>query len=58
LKILFPQKLPDVGFTNPISTVGTAAIAEPLMLRCINDGVTAIKPGHQLETAGNACVIW
>jgi hypothetical protein len=28
------------------------------MLRCINDGVTAIKPGHQLETAGNACVIW
>jgi hypothetical protein len=26
------------------------------MLRCVNDGVTTIKPGHQ--TAGNAPVIW
>jgi hypothetical protein len=26
------------------------------MLRCVNDGVTTIKPGHQ--TTGNACVIW
>jgi hypothetical protein len=26
------------------------------MLRCVNDGVTTIKPGHQ--TTGNAGVIW
>jgi hypothetical protein len=26
------------------------------MLRCINDGVTTIKPGHQ--TTGNVCMIW
>jgi hypothetical protein len=26
------------------------------MLRCINDGVTTIKPGHQ--AAGNTCMIW
>jgi hypothetical protein len=26
------------------------------MLRCVNDGVTTIKPGHQ--TTGNVCVIW
>jgi hypothetical protein len=26
------------------------------MLRCINDGVTTIKPGYQ--TTGNASVIW
>jgi hypothetical protein len=37
-----------------------AAIAKPLitetMLKCINDGVTTIKPGHQ--TTGNGRVIW
>jgi hypothetical protein len=26
------------------------------MVRCVNDGVTTIKPGHQ--TTGNTCVIW
>jgi hypothetical protein len=26
------------------------------MLRCINNGVTTIKPGHQ--TTGNVCVLW
>jgi hypothetical protein len=35
-----------------------AAITKPLkvMLRCINNGVVTIKPGHQ--TTGNAHVIW
>jgi hypothetical protein len=37
-----------------------AATAKPLisevMLRCINDGITTIKPGHQ--TTGNVCVRW
>jgi hypothetical protein len=26
------------------------------MLRCVNDGVMNIKPGHQ--TTGNMCVVW
>jgi hypothetical protein len=26
------------------------------MLRCVNDGATAIKPGH--HTSGNARVVW
>jgi hypothetical protein len=26
------------------------------MLRCINDGVTSINPGHQ--TTGNSSVVW
>jgi hypothetical protein len=53
LKSLFPQKLPYVSLTNPASTVGSTAITLlEVMLKCVNDGVTTIKPGHQ--TSGNA----
>jgi hypothetical protein len=43
----------------PTSTVGLQLPNLRLlkvMLRCVNDGVTTIKPGHQ--TTGNGCVIW
>jgi hypothetical protein len=59
LKTLFPQKLSDVSFRNPTSTVGLILLNLSLlkvMLRCVNDGVTTIKPGRQ--TTGNARVIW
>jgi hypothetical protein len=58
LKTMFPQKLPDVSFTNPTSTVGLQLLNLWLlivMLRCVNDDVTTIKPGY--ETLGNAHVI-
>jgi hypothetical protein len=55
LKTLFPQKLSDKSFTNPTSTVGLQFLNLSLITesyaRCVNDGVTAIKPG-------NACMIW
>jgi hypothetical protein len=45
LKTLFARKLRDMSFTNPTSTVGSAAVALlKVMLRCVNDGVTTIKP--------------
>jgi hypothetical protein len=57
--ILFPQKLSDVSFTNPTSTVGLQLLNLSLlkaMLRCVNDIGTTITPGYQ--TNGNARVIW
>jgi hypothetical protein len=48
-----------MSVTNPTSTVGLQLLNLRLlkvMLRCVNDGVTTIKPGHQ--TTGNAHVIW
>jgi hypothetical protein len=59
LKTQFPQKLSDVTFTNLTSTVGLQLLNLWLlkaMLRCVNDDVTTIKPGH--ETSGNARVTW
>jgi hypothetical protein len=59
LEDLFPQKLSDVSFTNPTYMVGLQLLNLRLlevMLRCVNDGATTIKPGHQ--TTGNAHVIW
>jgi hypothetical protein len=59
LKILFPQKLPDVSFRNPTSTVELQLLhlrLQKVMLRCVHDCVTTIEPGHQ--TTGNARVIW
>jgi hypothetical protein len=59
LKALFPQKLSDMSFTNPTSTVGLQLLNLRLlkvMLSCVNDGATTIKPGRQ--TTGNARVIW
>jgi hypothetical protein len=50
LNTLFPQKLSDASFTNPTSTVGLQLLnlwLLKVMSRCINDGVTTIKPGHQ-----------
>jgi hypothetical protein len=58
LKTMFPQKLSDMSFTNPTSMVGLQLLNVWLlkvMLRCVNNGVTSIKPGHQ--TNGNANVI-
>jgi hypothetical protein len=49
----------DVSFTNPASTVGLKLLNFRLlkvMLRCVNDGATTMKPGHQ--TTGNARVMW
>jgi hypothetical protein len=49
LKTLFPQKMSDVSFTKPTSTVGLQLLNLGLlsvMLRFIDDGVTAIKPCH------------
>jgi hypothetical protein len=56
---LFPPKLSDVSFTNPTSTVGLQLLNLRLLkviLRCVNDGDTTIKSGH--ETTGNTHVIW
>jgi hypothetical protein len=53
-KTLFIKKLSNVSFTNPTSTVGLQLLNLRLLkvtLRCINDGVTTIKPGYQ--TTGN-----
>jgi hypothetical protein len=53
------EKLSYVSFTNPTSTVGLQLLNLWLlnvMLRCINNNVTTIKPGHR--TTGNAHVIW
>jgi hypothetical protein len=58
LKTLCPQKLSDVSFTNPSSTVGLQLLNLLLlkvMLRYVNDGVTTIKSGPQ--RTGNARVI-
>jgi hypothetical protein len=58
-KTLCPQKLFDVCFTNPTSTVGLQLLHLSLlkvMLRYVNDGVTTIKPGNQIT--GNARAIW
>jgi hypothetical protein len=49
----------DINFTNPTSTAGLQFLNLSLlkvMLRCVNDGVTVIKHGHQ--TIGNALVVW
>jgi hypothetical protein len=59
LKTLFPQKLSNVSFTYPTSTVGLQLLnlwLLKIMLRCANDGLMTIKPGHQ--TTGNARIIW
>jgi hypothetical protein len=51
--------LSRVSFTSPTSTVGLQWLnfwLLEVLLRCVNDGVTTMKPGHQ--TTGNACVIW
>jgi hypothetical protein len=59
LKTLFPQKLSDMSFTNPGSMVGLQLLnfwLLKVMLRCINNGVTTVKPWHQ--TTGNMCMIW
>jgi hypothetical protein len=56
---LLPQNLSDVSFTNATSTVGLQLLNLSLleaMLRCLDDGVTTTKSGHQ--TTGNARVIW
>jgi hypothetical protein len=48
-----------VSYRNPTSTVGLQLLNLLLlkvMLRCVNDGVTIIKPGHQ--ATGNVLVIW
>jgi hypothetical protein len=58
-KTLFPQKLSDVSFTNATSTVGLQLLnlwLLKVMLRCVNDGVTIMKPGH--ETNRKALVMW
>jgi hypothetical protein len=54
LKTQVPQKLSDVSFTNPASAVGLQLLNLwwlKGMFKCIKDGVTTIKPGHQ--TTGN-----
>jgi hypothetical protein len=58
LKTLFPQKLFDMSFTHPTSMVGLQLLKlrlQKVMLRCVNDGVMTIKPGHQ--TNGNTWMI-
>jgi hypothetical protein len=50
LTTLFPKKLSNMSFTNPASTVGLQLLNLWLLkvtLRCVNDGLTTIKPGHQ-----------
>jgi hypothetical protein len=50
LKTLFQQKLSDVSFTNPTSTVWLKLLnlwLLKVMLSCINDCITTIKSGHQ-----------
>jgi hypothetical protein len=47
-------KLSVMRFTNPTSTAGLQLLNPRLLkviLRCVNDGVTTIKPGH--KTTGN-----
>jgi hypothetical protein len=59
LTTLFPQTLSDVSYTNPTSTAGLQLLnlwSLKVLLRCVNDGVTTIRPGHQ--TTGNARVMW
>jgi hypothetical protein len=59
LKTLFPQRQPNASFADPTSAVGLQLLNLWLLkavLRCVNDGVTTIKPGHL--TTGNARVIW
>jgi hypothetical protein len=59
LKTLFPQKLSDMDFTYPTSTVRLQLLnlwLPKVMLRCVSHSVTTTNPGHQ--TSGNACVIW
>jgi hypothetical protein len=51
LKTLFPQKLYDVSFPNP-----TSQVLLKVMLRCVNDYVMIIKPGH--HTTVDERVIW
>jgi hypothetical protein len=58
LKTLFTLKLSEVSFTNPTFTLQLQLLnlwLLKVMLRCVNDGVTTIKPGHQ--TTWNECVI-
>jgi hypothetical protein len=48
-----------ISFTNPTYMVGLQLLNVVLlkvMLRCVNDGVTTIKPG--LQTTGNARMMW
>jgi hypothetical protein len=61
MKGLFPEKLSVMSFTNPTSTIAVGLQLLNLrllkvMLRCVNDGVTTMKPGHQ--TTGNSREIW
>jgi hypothetical protein len=57
LKTLFPLKVSEVSLTNPTAGLQLLNLwLLKVMLRCINDGVTTIKRGHQ--TTGNAHVIW
>jgi hypothetical protein len=59
MKTLFPQELYDMSFTNPASTVELQLPNLWLLkviFRCVNDGVTTIKPGYQ--TTGSAHVLW
>jgi hypothetical protein len=59
LKTLFPQKLSDMSFTNPTSTVGLQLLnlwVPKVMLRCVNNGVTTIKFGY--PTTWNTRMIW
>jgi hypothetical protein len=53
------EKLSDMSFINPASAVGLQLLNLYLlkvMLRCLNYGIMTIK--HELQTTGNACVIW
>jgi hypothetical protein len=57
----FHKNLSDVSFSNPMSTVAVWLQLLNLwllkvMLRCVNDGVTTIKPGQQ--NTGILRVIW
>jgi hypothetical protein len=48
-----------LNFTNPTSMAGLQLLnlwLLKVMFRCVNDGVTTIKPVYQ--TAGNVRVIW
>jgi hypothetical protein len=44
LKTTFKQKLSDVSFINPTSTVGMKLLYLWLLKRCVNNGVMTIKP--------------
>jgi hypothetical protein len=59
IKICSHKNFPTWAFTNPTSIVRLQLLnlwLLKVMLRCVNDGVTPIKPGHQ--TTGNGRVIW